>query len=122
MAGKTSILQVEDNDATAHLRTKILERAGYRVVTVRNVRDAVAAAGADRPDVLLCDLKLPDGSGFQVCREMRNLYPALPVILVSAVYRDEISKQTAIFGGAVEYLVEPVPPAELVAAVKRQAP
>jgi DNA-binding response OmpR family regulator len=89
---------------------------------VSNVRDAIASAGANRPDVILCDVKLPDGNGFQICREMRTLQPGVPVILISAVYRDEFAKQAAVFGGACEYLVEPVAPEEMVAAVMRQVP
>ena len=86
------------------------------------MREATAAAASKRPDVILCDVKLPDGNGFQICREMRTLQPGLPIILISAVYRDEFAKQAAVFGGACEYLVEPVSPAELIAAVMRQMP
>ena len=118
---KTSVLQVEDSSPTQHLRTRILARAGYHVVNVETVRDAITSAVTTRPDVILCDVKLPDGSGFEVCREMRARYPGLPVILVSAVYRDEYAKQSGVFGGASEYLVEPVAAAELIAAIKRQS-
>jgi DNA-binding response OmpR family regulator len=117
-----SVLQVEDHEPTQHLRSEILRRAGCRVSNVSTVADATAAATSKRPDVILCDVKLPDGNGFQICREMRTLQPGLPIILISAVYRDEFSKQAAVFGGACEYLVEPVSPADLVAAVMRQVP
>jgi DNA-binding response OmpR family regulator len=117
-----SVLQVEDHEPTQHLRSEILRRAGCRVSNVTSVREATSAASASRPDVILCDVKLPDGNGFQVCREMRTLQPGLPIILISAVYRDEFAKQAAVFGGACEYLVEPVSPADLVAAVMRQVP
>ena len=49
-------------------------------------------------------------------------YIILAIILISAVYRDEFAKQAAVFGGACEYLVEPVSPTDLVAAVMRQIP
>lgn len=118
---KVSVLQVEDDPPTQHLRSEILTRAGYRVENVGTVRDALASAARARPDVILCDVKLPDGSGFEVCREIHARYPGLPVILVSAVYRDDYDKDTAVFGGASEYLVEPLTPAELIAAIKRQS-
>ena len=114
-----SVLQVEDDSSTRHLRARILARAGYRVTTVGTVRDALASIAKARPNVILCDVKLPDGSGFEVCREMRTLHPGLPVILVSAVYRDEPAAQSGVFGGATEYLVEPLTPEELIAAIKR---
>jgi two-component system response regulator DevR len=115
-----SVLQVEDHEPTQHLRSEILRRAGCRVSSVSTVREATEAAASKRPDVVLCDVKLPDGNGFQICREMRTLQPGLPIILISAVYRDEFAKQAAVFGGACEYLVEPVSPADLIAAVMRQ--
>jgi DNA-binding response OmpR family regulator len=117
---RVSVLQVEDNSPTQHLRARILARAGYHVVNVATVRDAITSVAATQPDVILCDVKLPDGSGFEVCREMRARHPGLPVILVSAVYRDEYAKQSGVFGGASEYLVEPLAPAELIGAIKRQ--
>lgn len=117
---KVSVLQIEDDSPTQHLRSEILTRAGYRVANVATVRDALTSVAKTRPDVILCDVKLPDGSGFEVCREIRERHPGLPVILVSAVYREEYDKESAVFGGASEYLVEPLTPAELIAAIKRQ--
>jgi DNA-binding response OmpR family regulator len=117
---KPSILQVEDDEATSYLRAQVLRRAGCRVANVHTVRDALAAAGKAVPDVILCDVKLPDGSGFHVCREMHARHPGVPVILVSAIFRDDFAKRAGVFGGAAEYLVEPLTAADLVAAVRRQ--
>ena len=103
-----------------HWRSEVLQRAGFRVFNVGTVQEALAEAAKRHHDVMLCDVKLPDGSGFQVCREVRALQPHIPVILISAVYRDDVAKQSAVFGGASDYLVEPLTPAELVAAIKRQ--
>ena len=114
------VLHVEDHQPAQHLRSELLRRAGCQVSDVSTVHEAIAAAAKQRPDVVLCDVKLPDGNGFQICREMRTLQPGVPVILISAVYREDAAKQSGIFGGACDYLVEPVTPAELVAAVKRQ--
>ena len=114
------VLHVEDHAPAQHLRSELLRRAGCQVSDVSTVQDALAAAAKQRPDVVLCDVKLPDGNGFQICREMRTLQPGVPVILISAVYREDFEKQSGIFGGACDYLVEPVTPKELVAAVRRQ--
>ena len=116
---KVLVLQVEDNSPIQHLRAQILTRAGYRVVSVETVRDALMSVAKACPDAILCDVKLPDGSGFEVCREMRTRQPGLPVILVSAVYGSDYDRDSAVFGGASEYLVEPLTPAELIAAIKR---
>jgi DNA-binding response OmpR family regulator len=117
-----SVLHVEDDEPTRHLRSEILRRGGCDVTNVSTVRDAISAATSKRHDVVLCDVKLPDGNGFQICREMRTLHPGVPVILISAVYRDEFAKQAAVFGGACEYLVEPVSPQDMLAAIRRHAP
>lgn len=115
----TVVLHVEDDLPTQHLRSEILRRAGCEVTSATTVAEAVGAVRRTRPDVILCDVKLPDGTGFQICREMRTLLPGVPVILISAVYRDEFARQAAAFGGASEYLTEPVTPEELVRSVKR---
>ena len=84
------------------------------------MREALTAVSKKRPDVILCDVKLPDGTGFQICREMLNSQRPVPVILISDLYRDESAHQSGVFVGASEYLMEPVSPEELVAAVTRQ--
>ena len=117
-----TVLQVEDHLPTQYLREGILKRAGYHVVSVSTVRDALKSLADVRPDVVLCDVKLPDGSGYQVCRDLRAEHPTLRIILVSAIYRDEAARQSAIYGGAWEYLVEPLKPGDLIAAIKRQIP
>ena len=115
-----SVLQVEDFGPTQWLRTQILQNAGYRVVNVTTVREALAAMETEPPDVVLCDVNLPDGTGFQVCREVQALQPGLPVIMISAIYRDEALKGSAVYNGASEYLVEPISAQDLVSAVTRQ--
>ena len=117
-----TVLHVEDHTPAQHLRSEILRRAGYHVLNVSTVREALAAVAKKRPDVVLCDVKLPDGTGFQVCRELRTLQPGVPIILVSAVHRDEFAKDSAIYVGASEYLVEPIAPQDLIAAIARQIP
>lgn len=117
-----SVLHVEDDVPTQHLRSEILRRAGCDVANVATVGEATAAVRRLRPDLILCDVKLPDGTGFQICREMRTRLPGVPVILISAVYRDEFARQAGVFGGASEYLVEPISAEDLVAAVRRHVP
>jgi DNA-binding response OmpR family regulator len=114
------VLHVEDDTPTQHRRADILRDAGCFVSRVRTVQEALTAVSKKRPDVILCDVKLPDGTGFQICREMLNAQPPVPVILISDLYRDESAHQSGVFVGASEYLMEPVTPEQLVAAVTRQ--
>jgi DNA-binding response OmpR family regulator len=115
-----SVLHVEDYEPARALRAEILKKAGFRVISVGTARDALAAVAKERPDVVLCDVKLPDGTGFHVCREIHTRHPDLPVVLVSAIYRDEFTKGSAAYIGASDYLVEPISATELVAAITRQ--
>ncbi len=115
-----SVLHVDDHAGAQHVRTTILRRAGFEVISASSVEEALRIADTSHASVVLSDVKLPDGSGFQVCREWRLRHPDVPVILISAVYRDEFAKDTGVYCGAAEYLIEPVSAEDLIAAVRRQ--
>ena len=99
------VLHVEDDTPTQHRRSDILRDAGWFVSRVRTVQEALNAVSKKRPDVILCDVKLPDGTGFQICREMLNARPPVPVILISDLYRNsprirvECSSEPPVPGG-----------------------
>nr|MDJ0572191.1 response regulator [Pleurocapsa sp. MO_192.B19] len=82
-----SILVVEDNDDLLLLLRLILESAGYQVETVDNGRDALAHIEQYKPQLILMDIMMPEISGLQVAREIKEQpdYKALPILLVSAV-------------------------------------
>lgn len=86
-----SILVVEDNDDLLLLLRLILESAGYQVKTVDNGRDALAHIEQHKPQLILMDIMMPEISGLQVARKIKEQsdYKALPILLVSAVDRLE---------------------------------
>jgi len=84
-AAARSVLLVEDE---APLRTIIgrnLEQHGYRLTAVASVRDAIAQMAAPRPEVIILDINLPDGTGWEIMRWLRTVDAHPAVIVYSAV-------------------------------------
>lgn len=110
------ILIVEDDKKIARIVKIYLEEAGYRVVHVEKGKDAIAAAGKEKPLLVVLDLMLPDMSGEQVIQELKAL-DDLPVIMLTS----KASEDDRIAGfslGADDYVVKPFSPRELVVRVK----
>jgi two-component system KDP operon response regulator KdpE len=93
-----------------------LRGAGYDVETAATAEGALAAAGLRPPDAVVLDLLLPDGSGRDVCRRLREWTDA-PVILVSAVGDDD-EKIAALDAGADDYVTKPFAVGELLARLR----
>jgi two-component system alkaline phosphatase synthesis response regulator PhoP/two-component system response regulator VicR len=74
----------------------------------------VSTARTSDPELVLLDIGLPDGSGFDVCRELRKLDPGVPVIMMST-RSDEIDAVVALEIGADDYVIKPLRLRELVA-------
>ena len=120
----THVLVVDDD---AHiLRTLRIHLAahGYTVATAETGRDAIAAAAADRPDLVVLDLGLPDIDGTAVIAALRRK-STVPIIVLSA-RRDAPDKVHALDTGADDYVTKPFGIAELLArmraAVRRVGP
>ena len=73
-----------------------------------------ALTGVHLPRLVLMDVGLPDGSGFDACERIKAARPTVPVVMISAVYRTTQSRRDAYAAGADAYLVEPVDPEVLV--------
>ena len=114
------ILNVDDTDAARYAKSRILSRAGFKVIEAPTGAEALRRAKSDKPALVLLDVKLPDINGFEVCRrlkedeETRNIL----VLQTSASYIGTGDKIRALDGGADNYLFEPIEPEELVANVR----
>ena len=115
-----AVLHVEDRDDNRHLRRRLLERAGFRVLEATTIRDALAAVLEHHPDVVLTDIVLPDGSGFDLTKQIRSnpLISNLRVVQISASFTDAEYRVRGLDSGADAYLIEPVDPDELVAVLR----
>ncbi|MGI4936479.1 MAG: ATP-binding response regulator, partial [Janthinobacterium lividum] len=114
------ILNVDDSEAARYAKSRILTRAGLRVIEAASGAQALLMAAQQNPDLVLLDTKLPDLNGFEVCRQLKD-DPATQTILVlqtSASYIGTSDKIRALDGGADNYLFEPIEPEELIANVR----
>jgi DNA-binding NtrC family response regulator len=115
---KANIVVVDDQDSIRHFVSKALEDDGYTVRTAESVRETRKAIEQDMPDLLLLDLKLPDGNGLELLREIKRLQPEVPIILMTAFGEVETAVE-AMSAGAYWFVKKPFQNEELLALVRR---
>jgi DNA-binding NarL/FixJ family response regulator len=114
-----SILLVDDHEVVRQGLAALLgRRPEFHIVgEAGTVADAVAAAHRFRPDLIVMDVRLPDGSGIEACREIRAELPDTRVVMLTS-YPDEDAVLSAIIAGASGYLLKQVRARDLVAALE----
>jgi two-component system, OmpR family, KDP operon response regulator KdpE len=110
------VLVVDDEPQILRGLRVVLHAAGYDVATAQTKAEALDAVSVRPPDAMLLDLVLPDGSGVDVCREVRR-WSGLPIIVLSAV-GDEREKVRALDVGADDYVTKPFWTEELLARLR----
>ena len=115
MSGQRILVVDDEQQILRALRTS-LRGAGYDVETAETAEGALAAAAMRPPEAVILDLVLPDGSGIDVCRELRK-WSTVPVILLSAI-GEEREKVAALDAGADDYVQKPVGIDELLARLR----
>jgi two-component system KDP operon response regulator KdpE len=116
MANAYTVLVVDDEPPILRFLRTSLTAAGHNVVTAENAAAALAAMAAEKPDMVILDLGLPDRSGFEVIAAIRN-HSTVPIIVLSA-RSDERSKVDALDLGADDYISKPFGMAELTARIR----
>jgi two-component system, OmpR family, alkaline phosphatase synthesis response regulator PhoP len=111
------ILVVEDDRSVRKALTQMFETEGYSVEAVADGAAGLAAFRAAPPALVVLDLKLPQVTGREVCREIRKAAPALPILVLSAT-TDEVDKVLLLELGADDYVTKPFSPKELLARVR----
>ena len=112
------LLNVDDTEALRYAKTRILRQAGFEVREAATGSAALDLVGEINPALVLLDVKLPDISGIEVCRRIKVSHPWVSVLQMSATFVTGEFKAAALDQGADSYLVEPVEPIVLVAAVR----
>ena len=115
---KVNILVVEDQDSIRHFVVKALEDEGHAVTGVGSVREARVAVERDMPDLAFLDLKLPDGNGLELLREIKRVQPEVAVILMTAFGELDTAVE-AMSAGAFWFMKKPFEQDELLALTGR---
>ena len=116
MKAQRTILLVEDEESITTPLAEALEREGFATRIARTVAEATELGRSVRPDLVLLDLMLPDGSGLDVCRELRAA-SSVPIIILSA-RGDEADRVVGLELGADDYVVKPFSAREVVARIR----
>ncbi len=116
-AGEARILVVDDEPTILELLSGSLRFAGFDVVTAASGADALRAVAASRPDLVLLDVMMPDGDGFEVVRQMRASGPQVPVIFLTArgAVRERVAGLTL---GGDDYVAKPFSLDEVLARIR----
>jgi DNA-binding response OmpR family regulator len=108
------VLIVDPDVASRREVRAACEQDGYQVLEADGGADALRQVESSHPNLILLEVTLPDGAGFDVCREVRKMDPAVPVIMMSS-RSDEIDVVVALEIGADDYVTKPLRLRELVA-------
>jgi two-component system OmpR family response regulator len=105
-SGEARLLVVEDEEMILELLAGSLRFAGFEVMTAASGDEALRTVAASRPDLMLLDVMMPDGDGFEVVRRMRSSGPGVPVIFLTA--RDGVRERIAGLAlGGDDYVTKP---------------
>ncbi len=106
---RRSILVVDDDSVFSLLASETLQQAGYHARVAGTGREALAIAAAQRPDLVLLDVELPDANGFDLCRSIRTATGAadIPIVMVTG-HNDTESIERAFMVGATDFILKPV--------------
>jgi DNA-binding NarL/FixJ family response regulator len=116
------LLVVDDHEVVREgLAALLSRRSGFRVVAqAGSVAEAVAQAARFQPDLVVMDVRLPDGSGIEACREIRAARPETRVVMLTS-YPDEEAVLSAILAGASGYLLKQIRGRDLISALEQVA-
>jgi len=116
------VFLLDDHEVVRRGLTELLEADGdIEIVGQAGLaQEAIRRIPALRPDVAILDGRLPDGSGIDVCREVRSLHPEIAVLILTS-YDDDEALFSAIMAGAAGYVLKQVRGTDLVDAVRRVA-
>ncbi|EUJ45836.1 response regulator transcription factor [Listeria riparia] len=113
----TKILVVDDESSIVTLLQFNIEKAGFDVVTAEDGRTGYELALAEKPDLIVLDLMLPEMDGIEVCKQLRQDKVETPILMLTAK-DDELDKIIGLELGADDYLTKPFSPREVVARIK----
>ena len=109
------ILFVEDNVNTAHAMKVLLELRGFHVDTAKTVAEALGAIASNGYDIMISDINLPDGTGYDILS--RSPKPIRAIALSG--YTSAADREESLLKGFAEFIAKPFKNEELIAAIER---
>jgi two-component system response regulator PilR (NtrC family) len=113
-----NLLIVDDEASLRDFLSIVFEEEGWSVETAASLEEANTAIQRHEPDVVLCDLMLPDGSGIDFIREVKATTPSIPFVMITA-HTSTRSAVEALKAGAVDYIAKPFDIEELKIIVRK---
>ena len=114
------MLVVDDEKDLRTLVRRLLEPLGYAVFEASSADQALSLASAEHPDLILLDVRLPDISGYEVCRRLREEFgEEIAIVFLSGERTDELDRTAGLLLGADDYVVKPFASGEFIARVRR---
>ena len=117
MSHQPLVLLVDDDAELSGMVCELLQREGWGTHAVLTAGDGARALAERQPDVVLLDVMLPDGNGFELCRRWRAEHPAVGLVMLTA-RGDPMDRVLGLEIGADDYLAKPFEARELVARVR----
>ena len=111
------ILVVDDDPEIRKLLARYIESQGFRVVLAANCAELRERLSTAHIDLIVLDVMLPDGSGLEICRNLRAERSRIPIILLTAL-KEDVDRIIGLEIGADDYLGKPFNPRELIARVR----
>ena len=118
MKSSVSILIVDDEEMMRTLLNRILSREGYKIRSAEDGVVALEVLKAERFDIIISDMKMPRMDGFELLKIVKNEYPKIGVIIMTA-YGDTYTVKDALLLGADEYITKPFKSYEISLVVER---
>ncbi len=117
--GPIKILIVDDQETNVRLMETLLQAEGYATVAATNGREALTLAEAEKPDLILLDIMMPDMDGFEAVKHLKEdpVTQSIPVIMITAL-DDQETKIRALESGAEEFLTKPIVRVDLTMRVR----
>ena len=118
--GKHKVLIIDDHPILRQGLAKLLNDQQDLVVCgeAETPPQAVRAVADLHPDLVLLDLTLADGDGLELCKQLHDLHPHLPILIVS-MHDESLYAERCLHAGAMGYVMKQEPPAKVVAAIRR---
>jgi two-component system OmpR family response regulator len=111
------VLVVDDDEEIRTLLARYLATQNFRVAAASNRKSLMGAMDASPIDLIVLDVMLPDGSGIEICRELRVNGSRVPIILLTAL-KEDVDRIIGLEVGADDYMSKPFNPRELAARIR----